>query len=131
MKKILHTMIRVCDLQRSIDFYTKALGMTLLKTKDYPEGKFTLAFVGYSTAGGANTIQPEIELTYNYGVQSYELGTAFGHIAIGCDDIYATCDQIKQAGGKIVREPAPMKHGTTVIAFAEDPDSYKIELINN
>jgi lactoylglutathione lyase len=131
MKKILHTMIRVCDLQRSIDFYTKALGMTLLKTKDYPEGKFTLAFVGYSTAGGANTLQAEIELTYNYGVQSYELGTAFGHIAIGCDDIYATCDQIKQAGGKIVREPAPMKHGTTVIAFAEDPDSYKIELINN
>jgi lactoylglutathione lyase len=130
MKKILHTMIRVGNLQRSIDFYTQALGMTLLKTKDYPEGKFTLAFVGYGTADGDHN-QPEIELTYNYGVQSYELGTAFGHIAIGCDDIYATCDQIKQAGGKIVREPAPMKHGTTVIAFAEDPDGYKIELINN
>lgn len=131
MKKILHTMIRVADLQRSIDFYTQALGMQLLRKKDYPAGKFTLAFVGYEEVNtiGANAPHPEIELTYNYGVQSYELGTAFGHIAIGCDDINDVCAQIRESGGKIVREPAPMKHGTTVIAFAEDPDGYKIELI--
>jgi lactoylglutathione lyase len=129
MKKILHTMIRVGDLQRSVDFYVEALGMTLLCKRDYPEGKFTLAFVGYGVEGD-NQIQAEIELTYNYGVQSYDLGNAFGHIAIGCDDIYAVCEQIKKAGGKIVREPEPMKHGTTVIAFAEDPDGYKIELID-
>ncbi len=129
MKKILHTMIRVGDLERSIKFYNEALGMKLLRKRDYPEGKFTLAFVGYSSEDDNHT-QAEIELTYNYGVQSYDLGNAFGHIAIGCDDIYAVCEQIKKAGGRIVREPAPMKHGTTVIAFAEDPDGYKIELID-
>lgn len=129
MKKILHTMIRVGDLQRSIDFYVEALDMKLLRKRDYPEGKFTLAFVGYSVEGDSHA-QAEIELTYNYGIESYDLGNAFGHIAIGCDDIYAVCEQIKKAGGKIVREPAPMKHGTTVIAFAEDPDGYKIELVD-
>ncbi len=123
--RILHTMIRVGDLKRSLDFYTGALGMTLLRQRDYPEGRFTLAFLGY----GPEDTHPAIELTYNYGVSSYEIGTGFGHLAIGTNDIHATCDSIRRAGGNIVREPGPMKHGTTVIAFAVDPDGYKIELI--
>jgi lactoylglutathione lyase len=123
--RILHTMLRVTDLERSIAFYRGVLGMELLFRKDYPEGKFTLAFLGY----GRNPEHAEIELTYNWGVASYELGTAFGHIAIGVDDIHGVCDRIRQAGGKITREPGPMKHGTTVIAFVQDPDGYKIELI--
>jgi lactoylglutathione lyase len=118
-------MVRVGDLERSLAFYRDVLGMQLLSRKDYPDGKFTLAFVGY----GKNPEQAEIELTYNWGVEQYELGTAYGHIALGVDDIYATCDKIRAAGGKITREPGPMKHGTTVIAFVQDPDGYKIELI--
>ena len=123
--RILHTMIRVGDLARSIDFYTNALGMKLLRQRDYPDGKFTLAFLGY----GPEDTHPAIELTYNYGVASYELGTAYGHVAIGVLDIHAACDKIRAAGGRITREPGPMKHGTTVIAFVEDPDGYKVELI--
>ena len=123
--RILHTMIRVGDLVRSIDFYVNALGMKLLRQRDYPDGKFTLAFLGY----GPEDLHPAIELTYNYGVASYELGTGFGHIAIGVEDIHAACDKIRHAGGRITREPGPMKHGTTVIAFATDPDGYKVELI--
>jgi lactoylglutathione lyase len=123
--RILHTMLRVGDLDRSIRFYTDVLGMQLLSRKDYPEGKFTLAFVGY----GRNPEHAEIELTYNWGVDRYEMGTAFGHIALGADDIYAVCDRIRKAGGTITREPGPMKHGMTVIAFVTDPDGYKIELI--
>jgi lactoylglutathione lyase len=123
--RILHTMIRVGDLQRSIDFYTRALGMTLLRQRDFPDGKFSLAFLGY----GPEDTHPAIELTYNYGVSSYELGTGYGHIALGTDDIHAACDGIRKAGGQITREPGPMKHGTTVIAFAADPDGYKVELI--
>lgn len=123
--RILHTMLRVGHLQRSIDFYTCILGMTLLRQKDYPEGKFTLAFIGY----GEESSHTVIELTYNYGVESYDLGKGYGHIAIGCEDVYATCDKIRAAGGKIVREPGPMMHGTTILAFVEDPDGYKIELL--
>lgn len=123
--RILHTMLRVGNLHKSIDFYTKTLGMTLLRQQDYPEGKFTLAFVGYGDEK-SNTV---IELTYNYGVESYDLGKGYGHIALGCDDVYATCDAIRAAGGKIVREPGPMLHGTTILAFVEDPDGYKIELL--
>jgi lactoylglutathione lyase len=118
-------MIRVGDLDRSIDFYTRALGMSLLRRRDYPDGKFTLAFLGY----GPEDTHPAIELTYNYGVATYDLGTGFGHIAVGTNDIKAACDTIRASGGKIVREPGPMKHGTSVIAFATDPDGYKIELI--
>lgn len=123
--RILHTMLRVGDLDRSIHFYTQVLGMKLLTRKDYPEGKFTLAFVGY----GSNPDHAELELTYNWGVDRYELGTAYGHIALGVDDIHAACDRIRAAGGVITREPGPMKHGTTVIAFVQDPDGYKVELI--
>ncbi len=123
--RILHTMLRVGDLDRSIAFYRDVLGMELISRKDYPEGKFTLAFVGY----GRNPEQAEIELTHNWGVQSYDLGTAYGHVALGVDDIHAVCDKIRKAGGKITREPGPMKHGTTVIAFVVDPDGYKVELI--
>ena len=123
--RLLHTMLRVGDLDKSIDFYTRILGMTLLRRNDYPDGKFTLAFVGY----GPESEQAVIELTYNWGVDRYELGTAFGHIALEVDDAYAACDKIKAAGGKVVREAGPMKHGSTVIAFVEDPDGYKIELI--
>jgi lactoylglutathione lyase len=123
--RILHTMLRVVDLEKSIAFYRDVLGMTELSRKDYPEGKFTLAFMGY----GKNPEHAEIELTHNWGVESYELGTAFGHVALGVDDIHAVCDAIRRAGGKITREPGPMKHGTTVIAFVVDPDGYKIELI--
>ena len=118
-------MLRVGDLERSIAFYTRALGMTLLRQRDYPEGKFTLAFLGY----GPEDTHTAIELTYNYGVAKYELGTGFGHVAVGTTDVAAACDGIRAAGGRVTREPGPMKHGTTVIAFAEDPDGYKIELI--
>ncbi|HEY8087509.1 MAG TPA: lactoylglutathione lyase [Polyangiaceae bacterium] len=123
--RILHTMLRVGDLERSIAFYTRALGMTLLRQRDYPDGKFTLAFLGY----GPEDTHPAIELTYNYGVSTYEPGTGFGHVAVGTSDVRGACDGIRAAGGRITREPGPMKHGTTVIAFAEDPDGYKIELI--
>ena len=123
--RVLHTMIRVGDLARSIRFYTEVLGMTLLRQQDYPDGKFTLAFVGY----GPETEQAVIELTYNYGVDRYDLGSGFGHIALAVDDAYAACDAIRQRGGKVAREAGPMKHGSTVIAFVEDPDGYKIELI--
>ena len=123
--RILHTMIRVGDLERSLSFYTEVLGMRLLRRKDYPDGKFTLAFVGY----GEEADEAVIELTYNWDVDRYELGNAFGHIAIGVQDINKTCRDIKARGGKVVREPGPMKHGTTVIAFVEDPDGYKLELI--
>jgi lactoylglutathione lyase len=123
--RILHTMLRVGDLQRAIDFYTKVLGMELLRTTDRPEQKYSLAFVGY----GRNPEHAEIELTYNYGVEQYELGTAYGHIAIGVPDAYAACDRIRAAGGQVTREPGPVKGGNTVIAFVTDPDGYKIELI--
>ena len=123
--RILHTMLRVGDLQRSIDFYTKVLGMTLLRTSDNPEYRYTLAFVGY----GANPDHAELELTYNYGTTSYELGTAYGHIAISADDIVAACDAARANGGNVTREPGPVKGGNTVIAFITDPDGYKIELI--
>jgi lactoylglutathione lyase len=123
--RILHTMLRVGDLDRSIAFYRGVLGMELISRKDYPDGKFTLAFLGY----GRNPEQAEIELTHNWGVEGYDLGTAYGHVAIGVEDAHAACDRIRVAGGKITREPGPMKHGTTVIAFVQDPDGYKIELI--
>ena len=123
--RILHTMLRVGDLQRSIDFYTKVLGMKLLRTSDNPEYQYTLAFVGY----GSNPDHAELELTYNYGSTSYELGTAYGHIAISADDIVAACDAARANGGNVTREPGPVKGGNTVIAFITDPDGYKIELI--
>ena len=125
MMRLLHTMLRVGDLQRSIDFYTNVLGMKLLRTTDRPDQKYTLAFVGY----GTNPEHAELELTYNYGVDKYELGTAYGHLAIGVDDAYGACDRIRAAGGTITREPGPVKGGSTVIAFVQDPDGYKIELI--
>ncbi len=123
--KILHTMIRVKDLEESIKFYTELLGMKLLSRKDYPGGKFTLAFVGY----GEEPDDGSIELTHNWEQSDYEMGDAFGHVALGVSDIYATCDAITEKGGKVVRPPGPMKHGSTVIAFVEDPNGYKIELI--
>ena len=123
--RILHTMLRVGDLQRSIDFYTRVLGMKLLRKSENSEYKYTLAFVGY----GDEKDEAVIELTYNWGVSEYELGSAYGHIALEADDIYATCDALRAAGAKITREPGPVKGGTTVIAFVEDPDGYKIELI--
>lgn len=123
--RILHTMLRVGDLQRSIDFYTSVLGMKLLRTTDRPEQQYTLAFVGY----GRNPEHAELELTYNYGVGKYELGSAYGHIAIAVEDAYRTCAAVKAQGGKVTREAGPVKGGTTVIAFVEDPDGYKIELI--
>ncbi|ABA19765.1 Glyoxalase I [Trichormus variabilis ATCC 29413] len=123
--RLLHTMLRVGNLEESLKFYCDVLGMKLLRRKDYPGGEFTLAFIGYGDESD-NTV---IELTYNWGVDKYELGNAYGHIALGVDDIYATCESIKNQGGKVVREPGPMKHGSTVIAFVEDPDGYKIELI--
>jgi lactoylglutathione lyase len=123
--KMLHTMLRVGDLDQSIAFYCDILGMELLRRKDYPSGEFTLAFVGYGSEQD-NTV---IELTYNWGVSEYDLGQGYGHIALGVEDIYGTCDRIKAQGGKVSREPGPMKHGSTVIAFIEDPDGYKIELI--
>ena len=123
--RILHTMLRVGDLQRSIDFYTRVLGMTLLRTNDRPDQKYSLAFVGY----GSNPEQAEIELTYNYGVDRYELGTAYGHVALQVEDAAAACERIRAAGGTITREAGPVKGGSTVIAFVQDPDGYKIELI--
>ncbi|GAB1394731.1 lactoylglutathione lyase [Rhodocyclaceae bacterium] len=123
--RLLHTMLRTGDLDRSIAFYTEVLGMRLLRRKDYPEGKFTLAFIGY----GEEIDNTVIELTYNWGVEKYELGNAYGHIAIEVDDVYAACDAIKQKGGKIIREAGPMNAGSTIIAFVADPDGYYIELI--
>ena len=123
--RMLHTMLRVGNLDESIAFYCDILGMKLLRRKDYPGGEFTLAFVGY----GGEKDHTVIELTYNWGVEEYDLGKGYGHIALGVDDIYGTCDRIKAQGGKVSREPGPMKHGSTVIAFVEDPDGYKIELI--
>jgi len=125
--RILHTMLRVADLERSLAFYTGVLGMKLLRRTDYPDGKFTLAFVGFDDEARSAVI----ELTHNWGVEKYELGNAFGHIAIEVADAYAACERIRQRGGKVVREAGPMKHGSTVIAFVEDPDGYKIELIQN
>ena len=123
--RFLHTMLRVGDLQRAIDFYTRVMGMQLLRTTDRPEQKYSLAFVGYESNPG----QAEIELTYNYGVETYEMGGAYGHIALGVNDIYATCEQVRAQGGNITREPGPVKGGNTLIAFITDPDGYKIELI--
>ena len=125
--RVLHTMLRVVDLDRSLKFYTEVLGMQLLRRKDYPDGKFTLAFVGY----GSEEDGAVIELTHNWGVNTYDLGTAYGHIALAVPDAYAACNEIKARGGKVVREAGPMKHGTTVIAFVEDPDGYKVELIQH
>ena len=123
--RILHTMLRVTDLERSLRFYTEVLGMKLLRRKDYPDGRFTLAFVGY----GGESEGAVIELTHNWDTDRYELGNAYGHIALGVGDVYAACEKIRAAGGKITREPGPMKHGSTVLAFVEDPDGYKIELL--
>jgi lactoylglutathione lyase len=118
-------MLRVGDLERSLDFYTKVLGMRLLRRQDYPEGKFTLAFVGYAEESQTAVL----ELTYNWGVDKYELGSGYGHIAVEVEDAYAACEETRRRGGKVTREAGPMKHGTTVIAFVEDPDGYKIEFI--
>ena len=123
--RILHTMLRVTDLQQSLQFYTHVLGMKLLRQKDYPEGRFTLAFVGF----GDEQSEAVLELTHNWDTKQYELGTAYGHIALEVDDVYSACEKIRAAGGKIVREAGPMKHSTTILAFVEDPDGYKIELL--
>lgn len=123
--RILHTMLRVGNLQRSLDFYTDVLGMKLLRQKDYPDGKFTLAFVGY----GEESETAVLELTHNWDTESYDLGDGYGHVALEVEDAYKACEKIKEKGGKVVREAGPMMHGTTVIAFVEDPDGYKIELI--
>jgi lactoylglutathione lyase len=123
--RLLHTMLRVRNLEESLKFYCDILGMKLLRRKDYPGGEFTLAFVGYGDESDTSVL----ELTYNWGKEKYDLGDAYGHIALGVDDIYATCDEVKKLGGKVTREPGPMKHGSTVIAFIEDPDGYKVELI--
>ena len=123
--RMLHTMLRVGDLDQSITFYTEVLGMQLLRRKDYPTGRFTLAFLGY----GPESEQTVLELTHNWDTSSYELGDAYGHIALGVEDIRSTCAAISGKGGRVVREPGPMKHGSTVIAFVEDPDGYKVELI--
>lgn len=123
--KLLHTMLRVSDLERSLAFYTDVLGMKLLRRKEYPSGRFTLAFVGY----GDERDHTVLELTHNWDVDTYTLGDAYGHIALGVDDIRSTCAGMADKGGRVVREPGPMKHGSTVIAFVEDPDGYKIELI--
>ena len=123
--RILHTMIRVGDLEKSLEFYTDVLGMKLLRKADYPDGKFTLAFVGYDSEENSSVL----ELTHNWDTKNYELGSGYGHIAIGVDDAYAACDAVRNKGGRVTREAGPMKHGTTVIAFLEDPDGYKIELI--
>ncbi|MBV1798327.1 lactoylglutathione lyase [Siccirubricoccus sp. G192] len=127
MSSFLHTMIRVGDLQRSVDFYTRLLGLKELRRRDVPDGKYTLVFLGFgdgNASGGA-----EIELTYNYGVDKYEQGSAFGHLAIGVPDVAATCEAVRAGGGKVTRQAGPVKFGTTIIAFVEDPDGYKIELI--
>ncbi|UTW11704.1 lactoylglutathione lyase [Marinobacterium rhizophilum] len=124
--RILHTMLRVTDLQKSISFYTELMGMRLLRRKDYPEGKFTLAFLGY----GDESDTTVLELTHNWDTSSYELGTAYGHIAIEVDDVYEACDNIKTRGGQVVREAGPMKGGTSILAFVKDPDGYMIELLD-
>ena len=123
--RMLHTMLRVGNMERSIKFYTEVLGMKVLRHNDFPDGKFTLAFIGY----GAESDSTVLELTYNYGVESYDMGKAYGHIAIEVDDARIACEAVKNAGGKVVREAGPMMHGTTVIAFVEDPDGYKVEFI--
>ncbi|HDY98254.1 MAG TPA: lactoylglutathione lyase [Pseudomonas sabulinigri] len=123
--RILHTMLRVGNLEKSVAFYTEVLGMTLLRRKDYPEGRFTLAFVGY----GNEAEHTALELTHNWDTNEYDLGSGYGHIAIEVLDVYKACEQIKSAGGKVVREPGPMKHGQSVLAFVEDPDGYRIELL--
>jgi lactoylglutathione lyase len=123
--RILHTMLRVGDLQRSIDFYTNVLGMKLLRQKDYPDGEFTLAFVGY----GDESDTAVLEFTHNWGTDHYDLGSGYGHIAIEVDDVYQACESIKRRGGKIIRDAGPMNAGTTIIAFVEDPDGYPVELI--
>lgn len=123
--RLLHVMLRVGDLKRSIEFYSEVLGMTLLRQNDYPEGRFTLAFLGYGTED-KNTV---LELTHNWDTASYDLGAGYGHIALAVPNAYAACDEIRARGGRVVREAGPMKHGNTVIAFVEDPDGYKIELI--
>ena len=123
--RILHTMLRVGDLTRSIEFYTKVLGMKVLRQHDYPEGRFTLCFVGY----GDEDKETVLELTHNWDTKSYDLGTGYGHIALEVPDAHAACDDVRKRGGKVTREAGPMKHGTTVIAFVEDPDGYKIEFI--
>ena len=123
--RILHTMLRVGDLDRSLKFYTEVLGMRLLRRNDYPDGKFTLAFIGYTDESEGAVI----ELTHNWGVESYEIGTGYGHIALEVEDAYKACEEIKARGGVVTREAGPMKHGTTVIAFVQDPDGYKVELI--
>jgi lactoylglutathione lyase len=123
--RILHTMLRVGDLDRSLKFYTEVLGMKLLRRNDYPDGKFTLAFVGYQS----ETDGAVLELTFNWGVDQYDIGTGYGHVALEVDDAYAACAEIKRRGGTVTREAGPMKHGSTVIAFVQDPDGYKIELI--
>jgi len=123
--RILHTMLRVGNLEKSIDFYSKVLGMRVLRRKDYPEGKFTLVFVGYQDESNATVL----ELTHNWDTEKYDLGAGFGHIAIEVDDAYMACEIVKKRGGKVTREAGPMKHGATVIAFVEDPDGYKIEFI--
>jgi len=123
--RLLHTMLRVGDLERSLAFYTEVLGMRLLRRKDYSDGRFTLAFVGYGDESNSTVL----ELTHNWDTSSYEIGTGYGHIALGVDDIQATCEAMAAKGGRVVRPPGPMKHGTTVIAFVEDPDGYKVELI--
>jgi lactoylglutathione lyase len=125
--RILHTMIRVGDLERSIRFYTDVMGMRLLRRQDYPDGRFTLAFVGYGEARDTAVL----ELTHNWDTDRYDLGNGFGHIAIGVEDVYAACERVKALGGKVVREAGPMKGGTSVIAFVEDPDGYKVELLND
>ena len=124
---LLHTMLRVGDLRRSIDFYTEMIGMELLRTTERPEQKYTLAFVGFG--GGNRNGEAVLELTYNHGVSDYDLGSAYGHIAVGVDDVAGTCERIRAGGGNITREPGPVKGGSTVIAFVEDPDGYKVELI--
>src|SRR3990167_366923 len=123
--RLLHTMIRVCNLDRSIAFYTDVLGMTLLRKKEYPDGRFTLAFVGY----GPESEQAAIELTHNWDTPGYDLGTGYGHIALEVEDVYAACERIRAKGGVVIREPGPMKHGSTILAFVQDPDGYKIELL--
>ncbi|MCB1667149.1 MAG: lactoylglutathione lyase [Porticoccaceae bacterium] len=125
--RLLHTMLRVVDLNASIAFYTDVLGMTLLRRKDYSDGRFTLAFLGY----GPEDETTVLELTHNWDISRYQLGDAYGHIAIGVEDVYAACEKIRQSGGKVVREPGPVKHGSTVLAFVEDPDGYKVELLSD
>ncbi|PCH53281.1 MAG: lactoylglutathione lyase [Cellvibrionales bacterium] len=124
--QLLHTMLRVGDLDKSIAFYTEMLGMQLLRKREFPEGKFTLAFLGYGSEKD-NTV---LELTHNWETSSYDLGSGYGHIAIGVKDVYATCDEVREKGGNVVREPGPMMHGSTVLAFVEDPDGYKVELLS-